>query len=77
MLLHGLESNSNSTLSLDLANSYVRKRFDISCINYRGLSAIPNPKLGGYHLGFMSDLVHYLGLLHDQRSEVEEEEEEE
>ena len=36
VLLHGLKSNSNSTLSLELANSYVRMGFDVSCVNFRG-----------------------------------------
>jgi len=58
-----LESNSDSTLSIEMARSYVAAGFDVVCLNSRGCSGIPNTKLGFYHLGFNDDLYHLLNLI--------------
>jgi len=47
VLLHGLQSNSNSSLSVDLANAYHHQLgMDVVCINFRGCSGVPNDKIG-------------------------------
>jgi len=63
VLIHGLESNSNSSLSTDMANAYVEDGFDAVCINFRGCCGTPNDTLGGYHLGFTDDVRHFLKLM--------------
>ena len=63
VLIHGLESNSNSSLSTDLGQAYVDDGFDVVCINFRGCCGSPNDSLGGYHLGFTDDLRHFLHLM--------------
>lgn len=66
VLLHGLESNSNSSLSTDLGQAYIHDGFDVACINFRGCCGLPNKSLGGYHLGFTDDLMHFLQLIREQ-----------
>ena len=68
VLLHGLESNSNSSLSTDMSQSYVQDGFDVACLNFRGCCGVPNKTPGGYHLGFTNDVKHFLKLI----SEMEE-----
>jgi len=63
VILHGLQSNSNSSLSVDLGKAYRQQGFDVACINFRGCSGVPNDSLRAYHLGFTDDLMHYLSLL--------------
>lgn len=63
VLVHGLESNSNSSLSIDMANAYVQEGFDVVCLNFRGCSGVPNDTLGGYHLGFTDDLRFFLKVI--------------
>jgi predicted alpha/beta-fold hydrolase len=63
ILIHGLESNSNSSLSTDMATAYLQDGFDVTCINFRGCCGSPNDTLGGYHLGFTDDLRHFLKLM--------------
>ncbi|KAL9186166.1 hypothetical protein ACHAXT_005404 [Thalassiosira profunda] len=63
VLIHGLESNSNSSLSTDMSQAYVKDGFDVVCINFRGCCGSPNDTLGGYHLGFTDDLRHFLKLM--------------
>ena len=63
VLIHGLESNSNSSLSTDMANAYQTDGFDVICLNFRGCCGTPNLTLGGYHLGFTDDLRHFLEVL--------------
>jgi len=60
ILIHGLESNSNSSLSTDMASAYSQSGFDVACLNFRGCCGSPNESLGGYHLGFTDDLRHFL-----------------
>lgn len=48
VLLHGLQSNSNSSLSIDLAKAYHHQLtgMNVACMNFRGCSGIPNDKIG-------------------------------
>ena len=66
VLLHGLESNSNSSLSVDLATAYVRRGFDVACVNFRGCCGGAEPSTGAYHLGFTDDLRLFLDVLTDR-----------
>jgi len=63
VIMHGLESNSKSSLTQQMARAFGSLDLDVCCINFRGCSGEPNLTVGGYHLGFTSDLVHFLGLL--------------
>lgn len=67
-LLHGLESNSNSSLSTNMAASYIRRGFDVACLNFRGCcgAADDRTQLAGYHLGFTEDIKHMLEI-HTER----------
>lgn len=48
VLLHGLQSNSNSSLSIDLAKAYHHSLgMNVACMNFRGCSGVPNNKVGG------------------------------
>ena len=67
VLLHGLESSSNSSLSVDLATSYVQRGFDVACLNFRGCCGGPEPTPGAYHLGFTDDLCLFLDVLTNRR----------
>ena len=67
LLLHGLESNSDSDLSRQLATACLEQAgFSCACLNFRSCSTdengniIPNTKLGAYHLGFTDDFRQYL-----------------
>ncbi|KAL7534285.1 hypothetical protein ACHAXR_005770 [Thalassiosira sp. AJA248-18] len=62
VLMHGMESNSNSSLSTDLGQAYVEDGFDVVCIHFRGCCGSPSDTLGGYHGGFTDDLHHFLQL---------------
>eukprot|EP00566_Odontella_aurita_P006487 CAMPEP_0113580870 /NCGR_PEP_ID=MMETSP0015_2-20120614/30938_1 /TAXON_ID=2838 /ORGANISM="Odontella" /LENGTH=609 /DNA_ID=CAMNT_0000485157 /DNA_START=14 /DNA_END=1843 /DNA_ORIENTATION=- /assembly_acc=CAM_ASM_000160 len=68
LLLHGLESNSNSSLSTDIASVYIRRGFDVACLNFRGCCGDDGDRtqLGGYHLGFTDD-VKLLLAMHTDR----------
>jgi uncharacterized protein len=67
LLVHGLESNSQSSLSQEMALSYVQRGFNCICLNFRGCSGVPNRTLGGYHLGFTDDLLQYLNIYQRRR----------
>jgi uncharacterized protein len=67
IILHGLQSNSQSSLSVDMAMAYLKRGFDVACINFRGCSGEMNRRLGGYHLGFTDDLKQFLSHLKSQR----------
>ena len=66
VLIHGLESNSNSSLSTDMAQAYVEDGFDVVCMNFRGCCGEPNDTIGGYHLGFTDDLKYFLKLISEK-----------
>jgi predicted alpha/beta-fold hydrolase len=63
VIIHGLESNSNSSLSTDMAAAFHNDGLDVVCINFRGCCGTPNLTLGGYHVGFTDDLKHFLQLI--------------
>jgi predicted alpha/beta-fold hydrolase len=67
IICHGLQSNSNSSLSVDLAKAYAGKGLDVACINFRGCSGVPNDGLKAYHMGFSEDLKHYLSIVTQNR----------
>jgi uncharacterized protein len=69
ILLHGLEANSNSALTIDIAQAYNEKDLNVVCLNFRGCSGVPGFTLGGYHVGFTDDLKHFLRL-HRQRHKI-------
>lgn len=68
ILLHGLNSNSESGVSTDLARAFVERGMDCTCLNFRGCSGEPNDTLLFYHLGFTEDVRHYLELLKQKNS---------
>ncbi|KAG7352703.1 alpha/beta fold family hydrolase [Nitzschia inconspicua] len=63
VIVHGLQSSSNSSLSVDLGRAFSNQGFDVACINFRGCSGEPNNSLRAYHLGFTDDLIHLLRIL--------------
>lgn len=63
ILLHGLESNSRSTLVIDMADSYYKLGLDVCCLNFRSCSGTPNDTIGAYHLGFTDDVKHFLNIV--------------
>ena len=65
IVVHGLQSNSNSSLSVDLGRAYLNQGFDVACINFRGCSGVPNDNLKAYHLGFTDDLIQYLSIMNN------------
>lgn len=66
ILVHGLESNSDSPASQEMATAFTRQGMHCVCLNFRGCSGTPNDTIGGYHLGFTDDLKHYLRLLKER-----------
>ena len=67
VVLHGLQSNSQSSLSVDMATAYINQGFDVACMNFRGCSGEMNRKMAGYHLGFTDDLKQFLAHLKIER----------
>ena len=76
LVLHGLESNSNSTLCMDMSNAFLERGYDVSVIHFRGccgsdvaqlykdgtlVKNSENPFM--YHLGFVDDVIYYLSVL--------------
>jgi predicted alpha/beta-fold hydrolase len=73
VIVHGLESNSNSTVCVNMARSFQNHNFDVACMNFRGCSGTPNDTIYQYHGGFTDDLKHLIELLSErQRSNSEE-----
>ena len=72
ILVHGLQSNSNSTLCVDMARAYTSLGLDVACINFRGCSGTPNDTAGGYHLGFTNDLKLFLTRQQQQQQQSTE-----
>jgi predicted alpha/beta-fold hydrolase len=56
VIVHGLESNSNSTVCINMARSFHSHDFDVACMNFRGCSGVPNDTIYQYHGGFTDDL---------------------
>lgn len=69
VLIHGLESNSESPLTIEMAQANI-KSMHVTCINFRGCSGEPNDSIGGYHLGFTDDVKHYLTILKQRRPDA-------
>jgi predicted alpha/beta-fold hydrolase len=75
ILLHGLQSSSYSTLSVELAEAFNQQGMNCVCLNFRGCSKdaqgvnIPNDKKGGYHLGFTDDLLQFIDLFQARNPE--------
>ena len=67
VVLHGLQSNSQSSLSVDMATAYINQGFDVAFMNFRGCSGEMNRKMAGYHLGFTDDLKQFLEHLKIER----------
>eukprot|EP00546_Thalassionema_frauenfeldii_P002402 CAMPEP_0178932048 /NCGR_PEP_ID=MMETSP0786-20121207/22341_1 /TAXON_ID=186022 /ORGANISM="Thalassionema frauenfeldii, Strain CCMP 1798" /LENGTH=403 /DNA_ID=CAMNT_0020609177 /DNA_START=263 /DNA_END=1474 /DNA_ORIENTATION=- len=63
IVVHGLESNSNSSLCLHMARAYVDQGMNVACINFRGCSGELNRTMKPYHAGFTDDLKQYLTIL--------------
>jgi len=63
LLLHGLEANSHSRNSMELAQAFYNVGMTCVCLNFRGCTGEPNENFSGYHLGFTDDLHHYLKLM--------------
>jgi hypothetical protein len=72
ILLHGLESNSNSPAVMEMAQAFIELGLDCTCLNFRGCSGIPNDRIGGYHLGFTQDLKQYLQMQQQQQQQQQQ-----
>ena len=70
ILLHGLQSNSQSPVCMEMASAILhhsqKNDCECHCINFRGCSGIPNDTVGGYHLGYTDDVKYYLEQLYQQ-----------
>jgi predicted alpha/beta-fold hydrolase len=62
IIIHGLESNSNSSLCTNMGNAFIEKNMDVACINFRGCSGQPNDTILQYHGGFTDDVLHFLNV---------------
>lgn len=60
LLVHGLQTSSNSSLCIDLARAYNGVGLNVACVHFRGCSGEPNRSLKAYHLGYTDDLKYYL-----------------
>ena len=69
VIVHGLESNSNSSLSQNLARAYHHYDFDVACLNFRGCSGVPNDSIFQYHAGFTNDIKHFIKLSSERLKE--------
>lgn len=45
IIIHGLESNSNSTLCTDMSTAFLQKGYDVSVLNFRGCCGTDVSKL--------------------------------
>jgi len=65
VMLHGLESTSSSPLCQAMSAEFVTLANvdEVHTICFRGCSGRPNETPGAYHLGFTSDIKHYLEIL--------------
>lgn len=66
IIIHGLESNSNSSLCTNMATAFLEKNLDVACINFRGCSGEPNDTILQYHGGFTDDILHFLDVWKDR-----------
>lgn len=56
LICHGLQSNTDSPLTKDMAIAFNNVGMDVAAINFRGCSGELNRTPMGYHLSFTSDL---------------------
>jgi len=56
LICHGLQSNTDSPLTKDMAISFNNVGMDVAAINFRGCSGEPNRTPMGYHLSYTDDL---------------------
>lgn len=56
LICHGLQSNTQSPLTKDMAISFNNVGMDVVAINFRGCSGEPNHTPMGYHLSYTDDL---------------------
>ncbi len=56
LLLHGLESSSQSTYIKGIAQNLYEQNNDIYCLNFRGCSGRPNNRIRSYHSGDTNDI---------------------
>lgn len=68
IIVHGLESNSNSSVCVNMARSFHSHNLDVACINFRGCSGTPNDTLIQYHGGFTDDVTQLIQLLSERYS---------
>ncbi|GAX18977.1 uncharacterized protein FisN_8Hh198 [Fistulifera solaris] len=68
LIFHGLESNSESMNTQEMAQAFNDIGMHAICLNFRGCSGTPNNKLSGYHLGFTDDLHHYVARMAKQNT---------
>ncbi len=66
LIVHGLESNSNSSLSVNMARAFRENNMDVACINFRGCSGQPNDTILQYHAGFTDDIMQFLNQMRDR-----------
>lgn len=69
VLVHGLESNSNSSLSTNMARAYQHYNFDVACLNFRGCSGVPSDSIYQYHGGFTDDIKHFIKLSSERQKD--------
>ncbi len=69
IIVHGLESNSNSSVCTNMAQAFHSHNFDVACINFRGCSGVPNDTIYQYHGGFTQDVTHFIQQLTNRRQE--------
>lgn len=82
VIVHGLESNSNSSLCMDMADAFHRNGYNVDVIHFRGCCGTDVNELYSdgtlvrneenpftYHLGFVDDLIYYLGILSERYRE--------
>jgi predicted alpha/beta-fold hydrolase len=60
VIIHGLESNSNSTLCQNMARAYAENNMDVACVNFRGCGGNPNDSILQYHGGWTQDMLLFL-----------------
>jgi len=73
LLMHGLESNSESNLIKSLAVAFldVAEASSVHCLNFRGCTDLEQTTPGGYHVGFTDDLRAYVEILIHEEPNVE------
>ena len=73
LLMHGLESNSESNLVKSLAVAFldVAEASSVRCLNFRGCTNLKQTTPGGYHVGFTDDLRTYVDILINEEPNAE------